>query len=98
MRASLRSAGSFSAVGYFFVREGQRVREVAVGLIESDWGGTPAESWMSEPLLRAQRRACKNQWQATISPINAFEIKETVLPLVLSVLFLPGQPEAISCK
>jgi sialate O-acetylesterase len=35
----------FSAVGYFFGRELNEKLGVAVGLIESDWGGTRIESW-----------------------------------------------------
>lgn len=43
---SPKTVGDFSAVGYFFGRElQQRLGGVAVGLIESSVGGTPAESW-----------------------------------------------------
>ena len=35
----------FSAVGYFFGRELNAKLGVTIGLIESDWGGTRAESW-----------------------------------------------------
>jgi len=40
-----------TAVGYYFVRDLQKALGVPVGLIESDWGGSPAEVWMSEPAL-----------------------------------------------
>lgn len=43
----------FSAVGYFFAREIEQVEKVPIGVIESAWGGTPAESWMSLPGLFA---------------------------------------------
>lgn len=46
-----QSAAGFSAVGYFFARELQAKLNVPVGLISSDWGGTPAESWMNEKAL-----------------------------------------------
>jgi sialate O-acetylesterase len=42
---------SFSAVGYFFGRELQRQLNVPVGLINTSWGGTPAEVWTPEPLV-----------------------------------------------
>lgn len=43
---SPQTVGDFSAVGYFFGREvHQRLGGVAVGLIQSAVGGTPAESW-----------------------------------------------------
>ncbi len=61
--ASPESVSTFSAVGYFFGREIQQTRKVAVGLIESDWGGTPAESWTSEPALRADRNLEPILWQ-----------------------------------
>ena len=39
------SSKNFSAVGYYFGRDLQRVLNVPVGLIDSSWGGTPAEAW-----------------------------------------------------
>ncbi len=41
------SAATFSAVAYFFGREIAAREHVAIGLIDSTWGGTPAEAWMS---------------------------------------------------
>lgn len=41
----------FSAVGYFFAREIHKVRKVPVGVIQSAWGGTPAQSWTSRPAI-----------------------------------------------
>src|SRR5579862_1159146 len=37
----------FSAVAYFFGRHIQQKLDVPIGLIESDWGGTPADAWTS---------------------------------------------------
>jgi sialate O-acetylesterase len=37
--------GGFSAAAYFFGRELHKTLGVAVGLIDSDWGGTRIESW-----------------------------------------------------
>ena len=47
------TVANFSAVGYFFGRDLQKNLNVPIGLIESDWGGTPAESWTREDTLRA---------------------------------------------
>jgi sialate O-acetylesterase len=41
------SVGAFTAVGYFFARELHRELGVAVGIIDSSWGGTVAEAWTS---------------------------------------------------
>ena len=41
------SARDFSAAAYFFGREIHQKQRVPVGLIQSAWGGTPAESWTS---------------------------------------------------
>ena len=41
------SAADFSAVAYFFGREIEEKENVPVGLIDSTWGGTPIESWIS---------------------------------------------------
>lgn len=41
------TAKSFSAVAYFFGRELQQHEHVPIGLIDSTWGGTPAEAWTS---------------------------------------------------
>ncbi len=47
------TAANFSAVGYFFAREIMDHEHVPVGIIEADWGGTPAESWTSLDALSA---------------------------------------------
>ena len=46
-------AAHFTAVGYFFGRELYQRLKVPVGLINSSWGGTPAESWTSHEALVA---------------------------------------------
>ncbi|HEX4005359.1 MAG TPA: sialate O-acetylesterase [Acidobacteriaceae bacterium] len=45
------TARKFSAVGYFFGREIAAKENVPVGLIDSTWGGTPADSWVSMDTL-----------------------------------------------
>jgi sialate O-acetylesterase len=41
------AAKDFSAVAYFFGREIADREKVPVGLIDTTWGGTPADSWVS---------------------------------------------------
>jgi sialate O-acetylesterase len=43
----------FSAVAYFFGRDLHKARNVPVGIINTSWGGTPAEAWTSRPALEA---------------------------------------------
>jgi sialate O-acetylesterase len=44
-------AAHFTAVGYFFGRELYQHLKVPIGLIDSSWGGTPAEAWTSHDAL-----------------------------------------------
>jgi len=50
---SPRTVPSFSAVGYFFGRTLRESLDVPVGLINTSWGGTPAESWTSREALKS---------------------------------------------
>ena len=46
---SPNNAGDFSAVAYFFGRDIFKDQNVPIGLIDCDWGGTPAEAWPARP-------------------------------------------------
>jgi sialate O-acetylesterase len=41
------TAKDFSAVAYFFAREISRREHIPIGVIDSSWGGTPIDSWIS---------------------------------------------------
>ncbi|HLV87569.1 MAG TPA: sialate O-acetylesterase [Candidatus Sulfotelmatobacter sp.] len=47
------SVGQSSAVAYYFARDLYQKLNVPIGLLETDWGGTPAESWTSLDSLSA---------------------------------------------
>jgi len=61
------SIPDFSAVAYYFGRALHRQLNVPIGLVESDWGGTPSEAWTSpekvaqvpefEPIVRRWKEA-----------------------------------------
>lgn len=51
------TAGNFSAVAYYFARELQQKLQVPIGLVNSSWGGTQIEGWMSEATLKASPNA-----------------------------------------
>ena len=55
-----------TAVGYYFGRDLQTARNVPIGLIETYWGGSPAEAWMSRESLEVNPR-----YQADILDANA---------------------------
>ncbi len=44
---SPQTAGSFTAVGYFFARHLQKELNVPIGLVNSSWGGSRIEPWTS---------------------------------------------------
>lgn len=52
---SPETVGDFSAVAYYFARELLKDDpNVPIGLVSSNWGGTPAESWTSLDTLKAR--------------------------------------------
>ena len=46
------SVEDFSAVAYFYARELASKLNIPIGVINTSWGGTPAESWTSLPVLQ----------------------------------------------
>ncbi|MCX6904834.1 MAG: sialate O-acetylesterase, partial [Verrucomicrobia bacterium] len=51
--AGPETVAGFSAVGYYFSRDLQKALKVPVGVVHTSWGGSPAEVWMSAPVLAA---------------------------------------------
>ena len=51
---SPKSVSAFSAVGYFFGSRLHQELNVPIGLISTNWGGSSAEAWASEEMLRKQ--------------------------------------------
>lgn len=84
----------FSAIGYFFGKQLNAATGFPVGLINSNWGGTPAEVWtpievvQNDPDLRsAAEKLTPTQWwphirgeayNAMIYPLTNFEIAGTI--------------------
>ena len=86
---------NFSAVGYFFAKRLQEdLKNVPIGLISSNWGGTPAEIWMpeevfqSDPVLLENAKKLNEQeygprqpgraYNAMIYPLVEFKIAGTL--------------------
>ncbi|WP_264553825.1 sialate O-acetylesterase [Flavobacterium sp. N2038] len=85
----------FSAIGYFFAKRlREDLKNVPIGLISSNWGGTPAEIWMPEevvnndPLLLDNAKKLNEQeydprrpgraYNAMIYPIVGYKIAGTL--------------------
>ncbi|UII19261.1 sialate O-acetylesterase [Fulvivirga ligni] len=45
IKASKETAKEFSAVAWFFAKHNHKEKNIPVGIIDSNWGGTPAEAW-----------------------------------------------------
>lgn len=73
------TAIDFSAIGYFFAREIAAREHVTVGVIDSTWGGTPADSWVSTdafatdatlaPAIDARARFQQDQTDADLATV-----------------------------
>ena len=50
-KANPSTAGSFSAVGYFFAQQLEKVLDVPVGIIVTSWGASTAEAWTDSSTL-----------------------------------------------
>jgi sialate O-acetylesterase len=61
MEATPETVSNISAVAYYFARELNAKLKVPIGIIESDWGGTPAEAWMDYNTLHHNRH-----WESEI--------------------------------
>jgi len=46
------TVANFSAVAYYFGRDLQKSLQVPIGLIHTSWGGSPAEVWIRNEILR----------------------------------------------
>jgi sialate O-acetylesterase len=75
------TAADFSAVAYFFGREIQQKERVPIGLIDSTWGGTPVEAWISLDALSADASlmpalaswARFADWQSNVDAVKTAE-------------------------
>jgi len=78
------SAKGFSAVEYFFGRNLQQNLHVPMGLIESDWGGTPAQSWTSKEAMESDPalKFVADYWEKVLADYPAAKEKydTTTLP------------------
>lgn len=71
--ATADNVATFSAVGYFFARDIHLKTGAPIGLINSSWGGTPIEAWMSPAALASDPafRIVDERWTQTVSEFPA---------------------------
>ena len=83
------TVGNFSAVAYLFGRELHERYRIPIGMIETDWGGTVAEAWVSETGLKAfpefREPAAANDhnrpsvlFNGMVNPLTHFRIKGVI--------------------
>src|SRR5690606_33397528 len=53
--ANPQNVGNFTAVGYFYARELYKELNVPIGLINTSWGGTMVETWISKEALEKDK-------------------------------------------
>ena len=81
----------FSAVAYYFGRDLAAALEVPIGLIHTSWGGSPAEVWMRDEVLRTHPLYARDllppavaQWGRYVQARAKWEANRTGNP--------PGRP------
>jgi sialate O-acetylesterase len=88
-----QNAPDFSATAYFFAREIHKKLGVPVGIINSSWGGTPAESWVSKAALSGMDDFKELLEKISVSSVERKKINEWMkqLPVVdLNTANSPG--------
>ncbi|MGD9498535.1 MAG: sialate O-acetylesterase, partial [Armatimonadota bacterium] len=68
------TVGAFSAIGYYFGRDVHLATGVPIGLISTNWGGTPVEAWTSAQKLAEYPQIGEplyQRWQAIIDAYPA---------------------------
>jgi sialate O-acetylesterase len=95
---------NFSAIAYFFARKLHKELGVPVGLINSSWGGTPAESWMPEEVIRNDsflREAAARQKPVPWGPVEPGRIYNSMIsPMIpfriAGVLWYQGEANTVN--
>jgi sialate O-acetylesterase len=70
-QCSEESAGSFSAIGYYFGKNLEKELNVPIGLINSNWGGTDIETWISLETMYTDK-----DYAATIDKLKSMDLDQ----------------------
>jgi sialate O-acetylesterase len=95
---------TFSAIGYFFARKLNKELGIPVGVINSSWGGTPAEAWMPEEVIQKNnflKEAAAKQKPVPWGPVEPARIYNAMIsPLIpfriAGVLWYQGEANTIN--
>ena len=68
---SPETAGDFTAVGYFFARELYNHLHIPIGLINTSWGGTMVETWISRGAFEQS-----DEFKTMIASMNAADMEK----------------------
>ena len=94
------TAKDFSAVGYYFARKLHQSQGVPIGIIESDWPGTPIEEWISPDGLRSDPalRDVFQQWDHMAPDVRSFAEKALPFELEFDDFELISNPPTSEAK
>jgi len=95
---------NFSSIAYFFARKLHKKLGVPVGIINTSWGGTPAEAWMPEEVFLKNdflREAAAKQKPVPWGPVEPARIYNSMIsPLIpfriAGVLWYQGESNTIN--
>jgi sialate O-acetylesterase len=98
------SMRNFSVIAYLYAKKLHEVLGVPVGVINSSWGGTPAEAWMPEEVIEKDdflRQAATFQKPVPWGPVESGRIYNSMIsPLVhfriAGVLWYQGEANTVN--
>ncbi len=99
IKADTNTIGDYTAVGYFFAKKLAQTLHVTVGLINSSWGGTLAEDWISKesmlssPELSVTAKALPGTWDEVKQRVDR-QLKEYAYRKQPVVNYTPEQLSA----
>jgi sialate O-acetylesterase len=95
---------NFSVIAYLFARKLHKELGVPIGVINSSWGGTPAETWMPEDVIQKDdflREAAAKQKPVPWGPVEPGRIYNSMIfPMIqfriAGVLWYQGEANTIN--